>query len=125
MGDAAANPEKTDATGDAYNGVYTMAARLMPRSRVVNNPEEVKSFLWSIIGSLGVVNYFLGGKINDVGINETAVHPALRSSIWSIFTTDPIDNQRVREFIPNSETGICKSNFIMTLSCDVEDFIYL
>ena len=106
--EAAGNPDSTDQTGDAYDGVQEMAARLMPRSKVVSNPKEVKELLWSIVESMSPINYFLGGKINDVGEDETSVHPAVRNSVWSIFTTDPIASQRVREFIPNSETGICE-----------------
>lgn len=106
--DAASNPDLTDQTGDAYAGIHTMSARLIPRSKVVSSPAEVKEFLWSIVSSLGTVNYFLGGNMNNVGKDDTAVHPALRNSIWSIFTLDPIDSQRVRNFVPNNETGICE-----------------
>ena len=106
--DAAGDPDATDMTGKAYEGIHDMAARLMPRSVVVDSPKEVKDFLWNISGSLGGVNYFLGGKINDVSVTETSVHPALRNSIWSIFTTDRADNQRVRNFISNNVTGVCE-----------------
>jgi len=105
--DAAGNPDATDATGLSYSGINTMAARLMPRSVVVERPEEVKQLLLDIAGSLGFVNYFLGGKMNDVSTNETAVHPALRKSVWSIFTHSDEHGQRVREFVSNNVTGVC------------------
>ena len=97
----------TDATGSAYEGVENMSARLMPRDVLINKPEEVKGLLKSILPDLGPVNYFLGGNIASVKIEDTSVNPALRQSAWSLFTTTVEGGDAVRQFIPNSVTGVC------------------
>lgn len=103
------NPSATDPTGSAYAGVVNMSARLVPREVVINKPDELKNLLLqeSVIAQLGYVNYFLGGNINTVSVEDSAVHPALRKSIWSIFTNDKVSGEMIREFLPNSETGVC------------------
>jgi len=103
---AAGDPTRTDA---ASNIGVNLAGRIMPRSVVIERPDEVKALLLhpDVGPNLLTTNYFLGGKINDVGINETAVHPALRNGIWNIFTYGDRGAQKVREFIPNSVTGVC------------------
>jgi len=99
--------EATDATGAAYDGIHNMASRLMPESVVMNDPQGVKALLLDVGESLGTVNYFLGGNINNVATDATSVHPALRKSIYSIFTNDPVHNQKVRDFVNNDVTGVC------------------
>ena len=107
--EAKGNPDATDQTGAAYENINVMAARLVPEDVVVNRGSDMLEFLLSedIASNLGYVNYFLGGNINKVGIEETSVHPALRSSIWSLFTVNENANQKVREFLPNDITGVC------------------
>lgn len=97
----------TDPTGSSYEGVENMSARLMPDSIVRNNSASVKDLLMKVVENLGPINYFLGGNINSVPAEETAVNPSLRSSVWSLFTTSPESAQIVRDFIPNSVTGVC------------------
>lgn len=58
-------------------------------------------------GTLSSVNYFLGGKINDVPDDATAVHPGMRNAIWSVFPSSPDAQAALREFIPNKVTGVC------------------
>ena len=41
-----------------------------------------------------IFNYILGGAVNDVGDNDTAVHPAMRKAIWQINTfTKPMTHE--------------------------------
>ena len=101
------NPASTDQTGNSYNGIESMSARLMPEAIVRENGHDVLELLTSLIPYLGFVNYFLGGKINEVDTDETAVNPFLRSTIWSVFTNDDRSGQTVREFVTNDETGVC------------------
>jgi hypothetical protein len=61
----------------------------------------------NVASQLGFVNYFLGGNINNVSAEDTSVHPALRKAIWSVFTNDMTAAQKIREFVPNTETGVC------------------
>jgi len=105
--DAYQNPAMTDPTGTAYTGAENLAARLMPKDVLLNKPTELKNFLKSIRTAITGVNYFLGGNINSVSADSTAVHPALRSSAWSLITVVPDAAQAIREFIPNEETGVC------------------
>jgi hypothetical protein len=87
---------------------YSMSFRLMPKHYVVNKPAEtVDLFLDTLESSLSNPNYFLGGVINEIKTTETAVHPAMRSSLWNVHTNGDFASNRVREFIPNSVTGVC------------------
>ena len=82
----------------------------MPQSKVIADKDAVKNLLITMTyaGELGVINYFLGGEINNVSTLETAVHPALRKSIWNIITTTKGGAQRVRKFVSNDVTGVCE-----------------
>jgi hypothetical protein len=106
---AYSDPDQTDATGDAYNGVEFIAARLMPLQMVVNEPERVRDAMFdlAITGALGDINYFLGGKINDVDEESMALNPAHRRAIWSVFTNSDEARDRLTSFIPNNVTGVC------------------
>lgn len=97
----------TDPTGDAYKDVNKLYTRLMPSDYVISKPDEVLDlFFQTIETSFSNLNYFLGGNINTSD-NETSVHPSLRSSIWSVFTSGDLDSEKVRSFIPNNVTGVC------------------
>lgn len=104
------NPDLTDATGDAYNGVEYISARLVPTSILREKPDEIFNLLISIVttpgSGLSPVNYILGGNIQNVGNNETSVSPALRGAAWNIFP-DPASLPKVFELLPNSITGAC------------------
>ena len=39
---------------------------------------------WMIENGLYTLNYFLGGAINAITPNATAVHPSVRESIWNM-----------------------------------------
>jgi hypothetical protein len=103
------NLDSTDATGDSYQGAEYISARLMPESVVREQPNEVFDLLYkiSLSDGLGPVNYFLGGKVNQVADDATSVHPAMRNAIWNIFTQSPESNAAVHELLPNNVTGAC------------------
>jgi len=89
--------------------IASQSHRLMPHDTVVQKPKEVKKLLADVIlmDGLGPWNYFLGGKMNDVPEDATAVHPAMRNAIWHLHTSNQKSGQMVREFIPNTVTGVC------------------
>ncbi len=106
--EAAGNPAKTDQTGDAYKAVTQMFSRLMPLEMVKSQPDKVLAlFLETITNSGSNLNYFLGGNIMKIAGDDTSMHPAVRKSIWSVFTTGKEDSAKVRSLIPNNVTGIC------------------
>ena len=78
------------------------------RLTVVNDPESVENILFELAtnGELSDVNYFLGGNINEISINETSVNPALRKAIYSVFANGPLAKEKLRNFIPNNVTGV-------------------
>lgn len=98
----------TDVTGDAYEFVEFLGARLMPIDVVVEKPQETLDFFVSLViaGDFFGVNYFLGGKMMDADDNATAVNPAMRKAIYSIITGGEV-NDMVRAFLPNNITGAC------------------
>ena len=91
--------DETDPTGIAHEVLGEMSARLMPGSVVRNNPEDVRSLIFTLVGHMGPICYYLGGAINNVSPDETAVNPHLRSAIWSMFTIDGVGGKTVREFV--------------------------
>jgi hypothetical protein len=107
--DAYNRPESTDPTGDSYAGAEFIGARLMPIDVVIDTPDAVTNIMnaFATSGTLSSVNYFLGGKINDVPDDATAVHPGMRNAIWSVFPFSPDAQAALREFIPNNVTGVC------------------
>jgi hypothetical protein len=93
-----------------HNGAEIIAARLMPLQQVVlDKPESVRDVMseLAITGMLGPINYFLGGKINDVDVDSTVLNPAHRRTIWSVFTNSDEARDRLISFIPNNVTGVC------------------
>jgi hypothetical protein len=103
------DPDQTDATGDAYAGAEFIAAQLMPLQVVLDEPERVRDLMFELAttGALQSINYFLGGKINDVDVDSMALHPAHRRAIWSVFTYGDDARDRLASFIPNNVTGVC------------------
>ncbi len=86
-----------------------LSARLMPVNQVrFNSFNVVQLFLNSAIlsSSYGLPHYFIGGAINEVLTGKTAIHPAMRSSIYSLHTLGEDASKAVRNFIPNSITGV-------------------
>lgn len=88
------------------DGFAGAGARILPRQVLENRKEEVIDMLLSLDN---VGGYWLGGKINEVDPDDTAVHPAMRSGIYAISTFSTEDNDKVRDFVSNDETG-CSFN---------------
>jgi hypothetical protein len=76
---------------------------------VLDEPERVRDLMFELAttGALQSINYFLGGKINDVDVDSMALHPAHRRAIWSVFTYGDDARDRLASFIPNNVTGVC------------------
>lgn len=102
------NPLETDATGAAYEGIY-ISARLMPLSKLEDDPEGVFNLLYdlSMNKEIGYVNYLLGGVISDVSEDATSVSPALRNAVWNVFTNTDTGTTKVHKYLPNNITGAC------------------
>ena len=70
----------TDETGQKE---FSIASRLIPRHWVIKEEKrEVFETLRFLLHNGGFIfNCILGGAVNDVGDNDTAVHPAMRKVI--------------------------------------------
>ena len=87
---------------------YHVASRLVPMEFVKNSPDKLKDILkWIIQNDIpsNAHSYILGGKMMDVATNATAVHPAMRRSVFQINTFDERAIQRLRDEIPDSGAG--------------------
>jgi hypothetical protein len=106
---AYSDPDQTAATGDAYNGVDYFGAQLMSLQVVLDDPEGVHDVFYGLAttGMLGSINYFLGGKVNDVDVDSMALNPAHQRAIWSAFTNSDEARDKLISFIPNNVTGVC------------------
>jgi Berberine and berberine like len=93
--------DNPDSTGANY--------RLIPQDEVVNNPEKLLQLLYglTLTRDISPINYFLGGQMQAVGVNDTAVHPAVRKAIFNIGTLSSAGGQKVRDAYPNNITGVC------------------
>jgi len=86
-----------------------VASRLVPHEMVVRERDDVVDFLVDL--ALDVEDwgaYWLGGVVNDVDPDDMAVHPSMRSSIWSITTSTDEGARRIRSFFP--EDAGCSYN---------------
>jgi hypothetical protein len=110
--DACNRPEATDPTGDACKGAEFIGTRLTLIDVAMDTPGAVTNILnaFATTGEFSTVNYFLGGKSNDVPDDATAVHPDMRNTIWSVFAISPDAQAALCQFIPNNMTGICFNN---------------
>ena len=80
------NPFYAPAT--LYLDQRNITSRLVARDYVINEPKEVLDFMMnlSLNGTVWTApNFLLGGKINEVPIEDSSVHPMLRKSVWSFF----------------------------------------
>ena len=93
----------TDQTGqDKFN----IASRLIPMDFVKDSPEKMKGILkWMIPNGFHTFNYIIGGKMMDVASDATAVHPAMRQSVFQIETFDERLIQKLRDELPESGAG--------------------
>lgn len=86
------------------------STRLIPHDMVVRNPNKIVEFLVDLdVQAAYWGAYWIGGAVNDVRANATAVHPVMRKSIWAITTTNVKGAKLVRSFLPNTISG-CSFN---------------
>jgi len=107
--DAMGNPEYTDATGSGYEGL-NLASRLVPKSYAEERPDDLRRLLIDLVerSGIGGISYFLGGVTAEVGADETSVHPAQRTAIFNIMSTNDEAHDMVREALPNADgNGVC------------------
>jgi len=103
-----ADPDETSETGGDWSN---LGSRLVPRDWVVDEPAAAKALILDLAHQGGGgSNYFLGGAMADVAADATAVHPAQRSAIWNIMTTNDEAHDLVRAALPNDRTGVCYSH---------------
>eukprot|EP01006_Ploeotia_vitrea_P012165 TRINITY_DN32340_c0_g1_i1.p1 TRINITY_DN32340_c0_g1~~TRINITY_DN32340_c0_g1_i1.p1 ORF type:complete len:457 (-),score=34.81 TRINITY_DN32340_c0_g1_i1:98-1429(-) len=100
----------TDPTGAED---FPIAARLVPRDWVIANPDKARE-LMDKARLHGSFNYVLGGAINEVAVEDTAVHPAMRKAVWNIIGGDPTLVNYTRTVLPNSITGACYNHASQT-----------
>ena len=94
-------------------GNIKFSSRLVPRDYVVNNPEKAVALLKRLLEeSPPLLYYFLGGKINDVDTNQTAVHPAMRKAVWQVQTFSDEITAFVRDKVKNTGTGFNHASVI-------------
>jgi hypothetical protein len=102
-------PLKTIQTGGDYHDEASIGARLVPLDIALTKPNLLVDLLVDLTkrGTLTGVNYFLGGNINKISANATAVHPAMRKAIYHIGVRDFTGEsyKLVRDFLPNNITG--------------------
>lgn len=87
-----------------------ISTRLVPLEMVLDDPQGIVDFLVDLTlddDTFGA--YWLGGAVNDVGPDDTAVHPAMRSAIWAITTTSDFGARAVRNKFDNNISG-CSFN---------------
>lgn len=97
------NAYRSAAWYDWWTGAST---RLIPREAVVNDRVNLVDFLTDLYRDEGRWGfYWLGGKVMEYGIDETSVHPVMRSTEYSLSTGTAESNRRVRERFPNDISG--------------------
>jgi len=86
-------------------------ARLVPEDMVTSMSYSTLGLLESLAfsDSLGSMNMFLGGKINEVDDMETSVNPALRESTF-LLTSNEYGYRKLRKELPNDLTGTSKNH---------------
>jgi len=100
------NPNANDPTGIAYN------VSLIPaytQDEVESNPEKFMSLLFDLIliNELSPINYFLGGNMQSIPTDDSAVNPAMQKALFNVATFSSAGAQKVRESYPNNVTGVC------------------
>ena len=97
------DPGNTIPTGpDAEDS--NIGSRLVPKQWLLDNPITMRDLLLD----MGyVVGYYLGGNSGHVATDATAMHPAARSAIFSIFSMTDETHALVRATLPNNITGVC------------------
>lgn len=74
------DPDRTTRTG--YTD-WIYGSRLLPQEVVEDRTNEIVDFLVSVsTPDEPIEGYYLGGVMQDVGPEETAVHPAMRKAVF-------------------------------------------
>lgn len=85
---------------------YFTATRLIPLQSVIDDPGATITNLLELATSYGGFSgYWLGGAVNDVSPDATAVHPATRQMIYSLSTGTKEGAAFMRQVWPNDVTG--------------------
>ena len=85
--------------GGARNVTEQSHFKYIPLDFVVNNSTAFLDLILEFAGdgSLGIINYWLGGKVNDVPVDATAVHPSTRSAHTLLFVTSIESAKKLHE----------------------------
>lgn len=81
------------------------SSRIIPEAMIVEQTEEIVDFFLEVGLHHDFGGYLLGGAVNEVDGQATSVHPALRTSLWMIITTDRVAAQKFREKFNNTVAG--------------------
>lgn len=94
------NPEG-DGAGD------DICTRLVPLSFILENKEAMMNFLVDLYWNIENFDcYYFGQAMAEVAGDATSVHPAMREAAWAISTNTREGNRFVRDFLPNTVTGV-------------------
>mmetsp|Transcript_63179 Transcript_63179/g.117537 ORF Transcript_63179/g.117537 Transcript_63179/m.117537 type:complete len:482 (-) Transcript_63179:181-1626(-) len=110
-GDAAVGDPSIYPTGTASVGL-NMGSRFVPRDWVVQNPAAARQLVLDLfeMDGLDPFNYFLGGVMQDVAADATAIQPAARQAIWMLQTYGDEAHALARRTLPNTITGVCNNH---------------
>ena len=93
----------TDQTGQ---NEFKIASRLIPLKFVKEEPADMKGiFKWMVSNGFETFNYIIGGKMMDIAPDATAVHPAMRESVFQMETFDDRLIEMLRKEFPDSGAG--------------------
>lgn len=88
---------------------HQISSRLIPLNEVRFNAFNVIQLYLNqdvLSSSYGLSHYFIGGAINEVLPSKTAIHPAMRHSIFSFHTKGDKASDVVRGLITNDFSGV-------------------
>jgi len=93
--------------------LWSVSSRLMEYDEVVNAPEDTLRFLMelSFTGTTwNSPNFLLGGKVSEVSVNDSSIHPMMRRSLWAIYIFES-EGQKVLKKHFKSKENACLFNF--------------
>lgn len=103
-----------------YDGSFS---RVLPENLLVEKPNELRDLivdLWFDKDMTHPNNYLIGGKTKDVGPNDTAIHPAMRSGILEIRIRTERGVERMQELLDGYLWSVCYNHHSM-LEANVEE----
>jgi len=95
----------TDKTG--FENFY-IGSWLIAKSDIESDSGRTvaKNMLKKVAQTQGVMfNYLLGGAVNDIASDATAVHPVMRKAVWQLEVFRPIHMNLLMETFPNGAAG--------------------